>query len=125
VAERLLGYDYRSGAVRSRDGLGRLVVGSVRWGCAGREGPRRRADGRRAQGLGSGARVGGFFMSATVEVVESVEPCTIVTSSLCLDLAQQAKLASRQLAVARGSAKHAWLERSAAALVARRDEILA
>jgi glutamate-5-semialdehyde dehydrogenase len=64
-------------------------------------------------------------MSTTVEAVESVEPCTIVTSSLCLDLAQQAKLASRQLAVARGSAKNAWLERSAAALVARRDEVLA
>jgi glutamate-5-semialdehyde dehydrogenase len=64
-------------------------------------------------------------MSATVEAVESVEACTIITSSLCLDLARQAKLAARQLAVARGSAKDAWLARSAASLVARREEVLA
>ncbi|HZW33995.1 MAG TPA: aldehyde dehydrogenase family protein, partial [Isosphaeraceae bacterium] len=64
-------------------------------------------------------------MSATVEAGESVEVCSIITSSLCLDLAQQAKLAARRLAVARGSAKDAWLARSAAALIARRDEVLA
>ena len=64
-------------------------------------------------------------MSATVEAGESVEVCSIITSSLCLDLAQQAKLAARQLAVARGSAKHDWLGRSAAALIARRDDVLA
>jgi glutamate-5-semialdehyde dehydrogenase len=64
-------------------------------------------------------------IGVTAEVVESVEPCSIVTSSLCLDLAQQAKLASRKLALARGSAKDAWLKRSAAALVARREEVLA
>jgi glutamate-5-semialdehyde dehydrogenase len=64
-------------------------------------------------------------MGVAAESVESVEPCTIITSSLCLDLAQQAKLASRKLAVAGGSAKDAWLKRSAAALVARREEILA
>ena len=62
--------------------------------------------------------------SLATETVESVEPCTIVTSSLCLDLAQQAKVASRKLAVAGGAAKDAWLKRSAAALLARREEIL-
>ncbi len=63
-------------------------------------------------------------MSVTAEAIENVEPCSIVTSSLCLDLAQQAKLAARKLALARGSAKDTWLNRSAAALVARREEIL-
>ncbi len=62
--------------------------------------------------------------SLATESVESVEPCTIVTSSLCLDLAQQAKLASRKLAIAGGAAKDTWLKRSAAALIARREEIL-
>ena len=63
-------------------------------------------------------------VGVTAEVVENVEPCSIVTSSLCLDLAQQAKLAARKLALARGSAKDAWLKRSAAALVARREEVM-
>ena len=62
--------------------------------------------------------------SLATETVEGVEPCTIITSSLCLDLAQQAKVASRKLAVAGGAAKDAWLKRSAAAMVARREEIL-
>jgi glutamate-5-semialdehyde dehydrogenase len=59
-----------------------------------------------------------------VEQHESIEPCSVVTSSLCLDLAQQAKLASRKLSVTRGAAKDSWLKRSAAELVARREEIL-
>ena len=36
----------------------------------------------------------------------------------------QAKAASRQMALARGAAKNAWLSRSAEALGARADEIL-
>jgi glutamate-5-semialdehyde dehydrogenase len=64
-------------------------------------------------------------MSTVVETAESVEPSRIVTSSLCYDLAQQAKLASRRLAVAPGGAKDSWLRRSAAALVERREEVLA
>src|SRR5579885_3290466 len=60
-----------------------------------------------------------------VEVAEEVEPSAFITSRLCLDLAQQAKRAARKLAVAGGGAKDAWLRRSAAALIERRDEILA
>ncbi len=51
--------------------------------------------------------------SVAVEVGDEVEPSAIITSSLCLDLAQQAKRASRKLAVAGGAAKDAWLKRSA------------
>src|SRR5271168_3931082 len=39
-------------------------------------------------------------------------------------MAQEAKRASRQLAVARGAAKNAWLVQSAAAVRQRRDELL-
>ncbi len=46
-------------------------------------------------------------------------------TELCRELARRAKAASRTLAVARGAAKDAWLRRSAAALVERRDEVLA
>ena len=63
--------------------------------------------------------------SVAVEVGDEVEPSAIITSSLCLDLAQQASLASRKLAIAGGAAKDAWLKRSASAMVERRDEILA
>jgi glutamate-5-semialdehyde dehydrogenase len=64
-------------------------------------------------------------MSTVVETAEAVEPSSIITSSLCLDLAQQAKLASRRLALAEGRAKDAWLRRAALALVKRREELLA
>jgi glutamate-5-semialdehyde dehydrogenase len=60
-----------------------------------------------------------------VEVGEGVEPSAIITSSLCLDLAQQARRAARKLAVAGGASKDAWLRRSAAALLERREEVLA
>jgi glutamate-5-semialdehyde dehydrogenase len=60
-----------------------------------------------------------------VETGEDVEPSAIITSSLCLDLAQQARRAARKLAVASGAAKDAWLKRSAAALNERRDEVIA
>ena len=63
--------------------------------------------------------------SVAVEVGDEVEPSAIITSSLCLDLAQQAKRASRKLAVASGAAKDDWLRRSASAMVERRDEVLA
>jgi glutamate-5-semialdehyde dehydrogenase len=63
-------------------------------------------------------------MSTVVEIDECDEPSSVVTLSLCRGLAQEAKLASRHLAVARGAAKNAWLLGSAAALLKRRDEIL-
>ena len=49
----------------------------------------------------------------------------MITLSLVARLAQEAKLASRHLAVARGAAKNTWLKAAAEALLARRDEILA
>ena len=63
-------------------------------------------------------------MSTVVEVDECDEPSSMITLSLCRTLAQEAKLASRHLAVARGSAKNAWLKGSAAALLDRREEVL-
>ena len=62
--------------------------------------------------------------SLAEEATESVEPHNLSTSSLCLDLARQAKLASRKLAVSSGADKDGWLKRSADALVSRREEIL-
>jgi glutamate-5-semialdehyde dehydrogenase len=59
-----------------------------------------------------------------VEVGADVEPSAIINTSLCLDLARQAKAAARRLALAGGAAKDAWLIRSAAAIVERREEIL-
>src|SRR3954451_5748452 len=44
--------------------------------------------------------------------------------AICLELASSAKAASRQMALASGSAKNAWLARSADALRARSPEIL-
>ena len=64
-------------------------------------------------------------MSTVVEIAECDDPSSMITVSLCRTLAQEAKLASRHLAVARGAAKNAWLKGSADALTARRDEILA
>jgi glutamate-5-semialdehyde dehydrogenase len=64
-------------------------------------------------------------MSVIVAEEELVEPSRVITSSLCRVLAQEAKLASRRLALARGDEKNAWLIRSAAALSQRRDDILA
>ena len=64
-------------------------------------------------------------MSTVVEIDERDEPSTVVTLSLCRTLAQEAKLASRHLAVAHGAAKNAWLIGSAVALLDRREEILA
>src|SRR4051812_7891714 len=45
-------------------------------------------------------------------------------AAACLELARCARAASRKMALARGAAKNAWLGRSAASLVARREEIL-
>ena len=64
-------------------------------------------------------------MSAIVAEDELVEPSRVITSSLCRTLAEEAKLASRRLALARGEDKNAWLIQSAEALWQRRDEILA
>src|SRR4051794_2490479 len=44
--------------------------------------------------------------------------------ALCRELSQRARAASRKMALARGSAKNAWLTRSAGSLVRRREEIL-
>jgi glutamate-5-semialdehyde dehydrogenase len=64
-------------------------------------------------------------MSLAVKRDEVDEPSTVITLSLCQALAQEAKLASRHLAVAHGAAKNAWLMRSSAAVIDRRDEVLA
>lgn len=64
-------------------------------------------------------------MSPIVAEDELVEPSRLITSSLCRTLAEEAKVASRQLALAGGSDKNAWLVQSAEALWQRRDEILA
>ena len=67
-------------------------------------------------------------MSTDVEADESrSNASSVITSEPVPDAwPKQAKLASRQLAVARGAAKNAWLSRSAGrALRERRDEILA
>jgi glutamate-5-semialdehyde dehydrogenase len=63
--------------------------------------------------------------SLAIEVGEGVDPSAFLTSSLCLDLAQQAKRAARILAVAGGAAKDAWLRRSAEALIERLEEVMA
>jgi glutamate-5-semialdehyde dehydrogenase len=62
--------------------------------------------------------------STVVEIDECDEPSSVITLSLCRTLAQEAKLASRHLAMARGAAKNAWLKGSASALLERRDEVL-
>lgn len=64
-------------------------------------------------------------MSTVVEIDECDEPSSVITLSLCRTLAQEAKLASRHLAMAHGAAKNAWLKGSAAALLGRGDEVLA
>jgi glutamate-5-semialdehyde dehydrogenase len=64
-------------------------------------------------------------MSAIAEIDELHDPSSATISGLCRGLAQGAKMASRQLATAPGAAKNAWLLRAAAALINRRDEILA
>jgi glutamate-5-semialdehyde dehydrogenase len=64
-------------------------------------------------------------MSTTVAGEESAGQKSATTSALCRTMAEHAKRASRQLAVARGADKDAWLERSAAAVRERSAEILA
>src|SRR5579885_1321063 len=127
VAQEVPGHDHRPRGGRAGDGLGRLVAGGVRGRGAGRAGARRRGDRGCDQGLGSGPGLGGLAMSTgpAVEVGEGVDPSAFLTSSLCLDLAQQARRAARKLAVAGGAAKDAWLRRSAEALIERQEEILA
>ena len=64
-------------------------------------------------------------MSRTVaEIDECVEPSSVIIAEpRAGPWLEEAKLASRQLAVARGAAKNAWLMRSAGALAGapRRD----
>jgi glutamate-5-semialdehyde dehydrogenase len=64
-------------------------------------------------------------MSLIVTNDEHVETSIVKSSLSCRAMAQEAKRASRQLAVARGAAKNAWLVQSAAAVRQRRDELLA
>jgi glutamate-5-semialdehyde dehydrogenase len=64
-------------------------------------------------------------MSTVAETDEHVCAGTPGIASACRTMAQDARAASRQLAVASGAAKDLWLVRSAAQLVERRQEILA
>jgi glutamate-5-semialdehyde dehydrogenase len=63
-------------------------------------------------------------MSAIVTSDEHVETSIVNPTVSCRAMAQEAKRAARQLAVARGAARNAWLVRSAAAVRQRRDELL-
>jgi glutamate-5-semialdehyde dehydrogenase len=63
-------------------------------------------------------------MSGTTETALDIEPRDRDMASQCLEMARAAKRASRQLAVALASAKNAWLERSARALLEQSDEVL-
>ncbi len=64
-------------------------------------------------------------MSSVAETNEYVAASSENIGSVCRTMATDARLASRELAVASGAAKDAWLARSAAMLVERRQEILA
>jgi glutamate-5-semialdehyde dehydrogenase len=64
-------------------------------------------------------------MSGVAELTERSSDLAVDLNSLCRDLGARAKIASRQLAVARGADKNEWLTRSARALGQRQDEILA
>ncbi|MGO9464060.1 MAG: glutamate-5-semialdehyde dehydrogenase [Isosphaeraceae bacterium] len=64
-------------------------------------------------------------MSGATEAVERTSENAVDLASLCRELGERARAASRQLAIARGSAKNDWLTRSARALLERQDEILA
>jgi glutamate-5-semialdehyde dehydrogenase len=59
-----------------------------------------------------------------VDVRMAHEPTGDGLEATCLELASSARTASRQMALARGSAKNAWLARSADALRARSAELL-
>jgi len=63
-------------------------------------------------------------MTSATEKVERTTDAALDLAALCQDLGERAKVASRQLAIARGSAKNEWLTRSARALRQRQDEIL-
>ena len=56
---------------------------------------------------------------------DPIESYRLAEPSSCRTMAEEAKAASRQLAVATGEARNAWLLRSAAGLRQRSDEILA
>ena len=63
-------------------------------------------------------------MSPIMTTDDAVEARNGNPALSCRDMAQAAKCASRQLAVARGAVKNAWLVQSAAAVRQRRDELL-
>jgi glutamate-5-semialdehyde dehydrogenase len=64
-------------------------------------------------------------MSSATEVVNRTNELASNLDVICRDLGERAKVASRQLSIALGSAKNEWLTRSARALIQRQDEILA
>jgi len=64
-------------------------------------------------------------MSSIAETVDEVSSESMSIGNICRTMATDARLASRELALASGAAKDAWLVRSAARLVERRQEILA
>jgi glutamate-5-semialdehyde dehydrogenase len=64
-------------------------------------------------------------MSPIVATPETAQSETSNLSELSRSMAAEARVASRQLAVARGAAKNAWLARSAAALHDCRQELMA
>ena len=63
-------------------------------------------------------------MSLIVTTDEPAEAVLVDLARSCRVMAEDAKRASRKLAVARGAAKNAWLIGSAAAVRQRRDELL-
>ncbi|MHB1557438.1 MAG: glutamate-5-semialdehyde dehydrogenase [Isosphaeraceae bacterium] len=73
-------------------------------------------------GTKTGTDPAGVASRATVATEGEVDQGV---AELCRDLARRAKAASRAMAIVHGAAKDDWLRRSAAALVARRDEVLA
>ncbi len=68
--------------------------------------------------------VANMSSEARTSVAESHAVGTETLESLCRTLGAQAKAASKSLALASGSSKNGWLDRSADALRARSDEIL-
>ncbi len=50
-------------------------------------------------------------MSGATEAVQRTSEKTVDLASLCRELGERARAASRQLAIARGSAKNEWLTR--------------
>jgi glutamate-5-semialdehyde dehydrogenase len=61
----------------------------------------------------------------STDVQQPARTYALAESSPCRAMAEAARVASRQLALARGDARNAWLVKAAASLRDRRDEIMA